>query len=75
MPKWSIEQVRDFAAKHSYQLLSTSISTTAETMSLICPAGHEYNVKWSAFYAQGNRCKECYLERSRKRRAEARKRR
>lgn len=65
MPKWTINQVKEFASKYSYQVISTEIRSTADIISLTCPEGHDYDVKWSAFYATGNRCKACYMERSR----------
>jgi len=63
--KWTQDGVVKYANSHGYQVASEFI-TAKEKVMLICPEGHNYEVKWAAFSGeQQHRCRACLHARQR----------
>lgn len=54
-----IEEIRNIFTKEKYSLLSTVYINAHQKLSVLCPAGHEWNINVNKFKNRGDRCPEC----------------
>lgn len=56
---FTYEEVKAYFEYFNYQLLSETYKNNSDNLTVLCPFGHEWHVKFNNFKNQGNRCPYC----------------
>lgn len=59
LAKYTIEDVKHFANKLSYTLVSDKYEDSQKPLEFICSVGHKYITSFTGIKARGNRCRKC----------------
>jgi hypothetical protein len=57
--KYTVDEIRSIMSKEGYSLISDTYKDSMALLKMLCPEGHEFEMRWNNFNIHGQRCPKC----------------